>query len=143
MKPDPLSEAAYNLHTLPSKASGSNRTRTFIGTLTNLNSDLEELKEILATLNTPRFDFTGSCIEANSIWIRIYDKDTTLRMSIQSSINPNEVKEWLISEWLIQEFNSAPFSLKDDYTERFSARIFRIIVPAYDTYIRLRYRKHL
>ncbi len=143
MKQDIASKTAYDLHTVPSRASWSERTRKFIGVLTNLDSDLDELKSILVELDAPRFDFTGSCIQANSIWIRIYDKSTTLRISIQPDIDPNEVKKYLLSQGVLQEFNSAPFSLREDYTERFSAKVFRVLVPAYDRYIRLRYKKYL
>ncbi len=143
MNKDTLSKDAYNLHTVPSKASWSNRIRKFIGIITNLDSDLEELRSLLQDFVSPWFDFTGSCLEANIIWIRIFDSQTTLRMWIHSDINPDIIKKWLISEGLTQQFSNAPFSLKEDYTENFSARIFRILVPAYDVYIKWRYREYL
>jgi len=143
MKEHPASKAAYDLHTIPSRASWSNRKREFIGIITNLDSDLKSLEEFLNELDSPQFDFVGSCIEPERIGIRVFDKNTTLRFWIDECVNPDEIKKWLIWKWLPHISTNSPFSLNSDYTEKISSRVFRIIVPTYDAFIKIRYRKYI
>jgi hypothetical protein len=105
---------AYHRHSIHQNRKDG-KERVYYFEIENLESDYEEMKQLLQAYLPLRFDFVSSCLY---------------------SCPPNVLQQNLIKDgysFVSKEQKSGPLCLNADFTEPLSAKIFKLTLPVLET----------
>jgi hypothetical protein len=126
---------AYHRHSIHQNRKDG-KERVYYFEIENLESDYEEMKQLLQAYLPLRFDFVSSCLYSCPPNVRFFSKTFTGRFSVNSKVSLAELQQNLIKDgysFVSKEQKSGPLCLNADFTEPLSAKIFKLTLPVLET----------